>query len=131
TGQRDLWNRKAFRILVQFGRSTRLPELSEIPTGRELAADGDARALIEFAELPFFMALPFAAPPGVPADRAAALQSAFVQMCGDQAFREEAERLGLDLSPAAAQDVLDLLTRSAATPRDVIARYSALAAKKN
>ena len=131
TGQRDLWNRKAFRILVQFGRSARLPELSEVPTGRELAADADARALIEFAELPFFMALPFAAPPGVPAERAAALRNAFVNMCDDQVFRQEAERLGLDLSPISAQDVVDLLARSAATPRDVIARYNALAAKRN
>jgi tripartite-type tricarboxylate transporter receptor subunit TctC len=130
TGQRDLWNRKMFRALLQFGRSTRLPELSDIPTGRELAADDGARSLIEFAELPFFMALPFAAPPGTPADRADALRRAFMQMCSDPAFIEEAEKLGLDLSPIDADGVLKLLARSAATPKDVIARYNTLGTAK-
>jgi tripartite-type tricarboxylate transporter receptor subunit TctC len=131
TGQRDLWNKKAFRPLLQFGRSTRLAELSEIPVGRELAGDADARALIEFAELPFFMALPFAGPPGMPADRAKALQSAFTEMCRDKDFIAEAERLGLDLSPIGADGVLDLLVRSTATPKEVIDRYNTLIARKS
>jgi tripartite-type tricarboxylate transporter receptor subunit TctC len=131
TGQRDLWNKKAFRPLLQFGRSTRLAELADIPVGRELAGDAAARSLIEFAELPFFMALPFAAPPGMPADRAEALQGAFMQMCRDKDFIAEAERLGLDLSPIGADGVLDLLARSTATPKAVIAHYNALVARKN
>jgi tripartite-type tricarboxylate transporter receptor subunit TctC len=131
TGQRDLWNKKAFRPLLQFGRSTRLAELSDIPVGRELAGDADARALIEFAELPFFMALPFAGPPGMPADRAKALQSAFMEMCRDKDFIAEAERLGLDLSPIGADGVLDLLVRSTATPKEVIGRYNTLIARRN
>jgi tripartite-type tricarboxylate transporter receptor subunit TctC len=131
TGQRDLWNKKAFRPLLQFGRSTRLAELSDIPVGRELAGDDEARALIEFAELPFLIALPFAAPPGLPADRAEALQSAFTDMCRDADFVAEAERLGFDVSPIGAQAVLDLVARSTATPKEIIARYNALIARKN
>jgi tripartite-type tricarboxylate transporter receptor subunit TctC len=131
TGQRDLWNRKAFRPLLQFGRSTRLEELADIPTGRELATDASALALIEFAELPFFMALPFAAPPGLPPDRAEALQMAFMAMSRDKSFIDEAERLGLDMSPIGSEDVLKLLVRSTATPREVIARYNALVARRN
>jgi tripartite-type tricarboxylate transporter receptor subunit TctC len=126
TGQRDLWERHVFRPLLQFGRTTRLKELADLPTGRELTHDANALALIEFAELPFFMALPFAAPPDVPGDRAAALQSAFMAMCHDPAFLEEAEKLGFDVSPIDATQVQRLLARSAATPRDVIERYSAL-----
>jgi hypothetical protein len=132
SGQRDLWTQKIFRPLLQFGRSTRLPELPDVPMGRELAADPNALSLIEFAELPFFMALPFAGPPGMPADRAEALRRAFTAMCHDQAFIEEADRLGLDLSPIDADGVRKLLERSIATPKDVIARYNTLgAAKKN
>jgi tripartite-type tricarboxylate transporter receptor subunit TctC len=130
-GQRDLWNRKAFRPLLQFGRRTRLNELAEIPMGREFAADSNSVALIEFAELPFFMALPFAGPPGVPPDRVQALQTAFMQMCGDKAFMDEAQKLGFDLSPIDADAVLKLLARSSATPREVIARYTALGTQKN
>ena len=44
----------AFRILVQFGRATRHPQLPDVPTARELARNEAARSLIELAELPLF-----------------------------------------------------------------------------
>src|SRR5262249_7156990 len=85
SGQRDLWDKRAFRVLMQFGRTTRNPEFPDVPTGRELAGHPGILALIDFAEIPFFMSLPFVAPPGVPADRVKALQTAFMAMCRDQA----------------------------------------------
>jgi tripartite-type tricarboxylate transporter receptor subunit TctC len=130
TGQRDLWSKHAFRPLMAFGRATRHGDFSEVPTGRELAGDPEALALIEFAELPFFMALPFAAPPDIPPDRADALQTAFMAMCADKGFLEEAQRLGIETSPIAGKSILQLLARTAATPREVIARYNAIAEKK-
>src|SRR6516225_4840620 len=126
TGQRDLWDRHAFRPLMAFGRTTRHAAFPDVPTGRELAPDREALALIEFAELPFFMALPFAAPPGIPRERANALQTAFTAMCADQAFREEAEMLGIELSPIGAGAILQLLSRTAKTPPEVIGRYNAM-----
>jgi tripartite-type tricarboxylate transporter receptor subunit TctC len=130
TGQRDLWSRRAFRPLLAFGRATRHVDFPEVPTGRELAGDADALALIEFAELPFFMALPFAAPPEIPPDRADALQTAFTAMCADMAFLEEAQKLGIEMSPIAGQQILRLLAETAAMPSDIIARYNRIAEKK-
>jgi tripartite-type tricarboxylate transporter receptor subunit TctC len=130
TGQRDLWNRHAFRPLMAFGRARRHPGFPDIPIGRELAGDPEALSLIEFAELPFFMALPFTAPPDIPADRANALQTAFMAMCADRAFLEEAEKLGIETSPIGAGAILQLLARTATTPPQVIARYNAIAGEK-
>jgi tripartite-type tricarboxylate transporter receptor subunit TctC len=130
TGQRDLWSKKVFRPLMAFGRSARHPEFPDMPTGRELTSDPGSLALIEFAELPFFMALPFAAPPDIPADRAKALQNAFTAMCRDKAFVEEAEKLGVDISPIDGDAILKLLARTSATPKEVIARYNAIAGEK-
>jgi tripartite-type tricarboxylate transporter receptor subunit TctC len=131
TGQRDLWEKKAFRALVQFGRTTRHPLFPDIPTGRELTSDPNILALIDFAEIPFFMSLPFVAPPGVPADRVKALQEAFMAMCRDKAVLEEAEKLGIDMSSIDADAIMKLLTRMAATPKEVIARYNAISGEKN
>jgi hypothetical protein len=114
---------------MAFGRTTRHADFPDVPTGRELAPDREALALIEFAELPFFMALPFAAPPDIPRDRANALQTAFKAMCADAAFLEEARRLGI-VSPITGEHILGLLARSAATPGDVIMRYNLMAEKK-
>jgi tripartite-type tricarboxylate transporter receptor subunit TctC len=130
SGQRDLWTRRAFRPLMAFGRATRHPEFPDMPIGRELTSDAGALALIEFAELPFFMALPFAAPPDIPSERAAALQTAFMTMCRDKAFAEEAEKLGIDLSPIDGAGIVKLLARTAVTPKDVIARYNAIGSER-
>ena len=126
TGQKDLWAKKAFRPLMHYGRVTRLAEFPDIPTGREMTTDPKALALIEFAELPFQMSLPFAAPPDIPADRAAALRDAFVEMTKDATFVAEAERLGFDVSPIDGDSVLKMIARSAATPKDVITRFNEL-----
>ena len=131
TGQRDLWEKRAFRVLLQFGRTSRDKEFPDVPTGRELTGDPDVLALIEFAEIPFFMSLPFVAPPGVPADRAKALQQAFMAMCRDPGVLDEAARLGIDMSPIGAEEILKLVARMAATPKEVIARYNAIVGEKN
>jgi tripartite-type tricarboxylate transporter receptor subunit TctC len=96
-----------FHILLQFARLTRHAELPEIPTARELAPNADARALIELAEAPLLtMARPFAAPPGVPEDRARALQAAFLAAHRDPQLRSEAAKLGVDISPVGAEDMV-------------------------
>ena len=122
--QAAMWDSKSVRPLIQFGRSTRHPKLPDVPTGRELTNDPKVLALLEFAELPFFMALPFVAPPGLPADRAAALREAFMAMCKDAAFLDDAKNAKLDISPIDGEAVRALLVKAAATPKDVIADYN-------
>jgi tripartite-type tricarboxylate transporter receptor subunit TctC len=128
--QPEMWNSKSVRPLIQFGRTTRHPELADVPTGRELTSDPKALALLEFAELPFFMALPFVAPPDLPADRAAALKSAFMAMVQDKTFLEDAKKAKLDISPIDGEAIRQLLAKSAATPKDVIAHYNEISAAK-
>jgi hypothetical protein len=130
SGQRDLYNKHAFRPLMAFGRTTRHPEFPDIPIGREMTKDRSALALIDFAELPFFMALPFAAPPGIPPERAKALQDAFIAMCRDKGFLAEAEKIGIDMSPVDGDGVLKMLAKVAGTPKDVIARYNAISGER-
>jgi tripartite-type tricarboxylate transporter receptor subunit TctC len=126
--QAAMWNSKSVRPLIQFGRTSRHRELADVPTGRELTHDPKALALLEFAELPFFMALPFVAPPDLPPDRAAALRSAFMAMVKDKAFLDDAQKSKLDISPVDGEAVRQLLIRSAATPKDVVAHYNQISA---
>ena len=84
-------------------------------------------ALIDFAEIPFFMSLPFVAPPGVPADRAKALQDAFMAMCRDKAvLAEGAEARHRHEPDRRRRNPAARSTRMAATPKEVIARYNAI-----
>jgi tripartite-type tricarboxylate transporter receptor subunit TctC len=129
-GQMSLWQAGAFRPLVAFSRTTRLPELPDVPIARELTNDPKALSLIAFAEVPFFMALPIAAPPDMPPDRAKALQAAFMDMNRDPAFVADAQKLGLDVSPIDGDAVIRLIAQMAATPKDVITRFNEMVAPK-
>ena len=120
----DFWKTKSFTPLAQFGRVTRHPELPDVPTARELVVDPANMPLLEFAELAFFMSMPVIAPPGVPPERLAALRKAFDAMTRDPEFRDEATRMGVDLSPIDGDAVLSLIRKAAATPKAVIARYN-------
>ena len=71
-----------------------------------LPATREDRNLIEIIEIPYALSRPYAAPPEVPADRAKALQDAFMATQKDPAYLEEAEKLGIDISPIGAQEVL-------------------------
>ena len=122
--QSAMWTSKSVRPLIQFGRLTRHPQLPDVPTGRELTNDPTVLALLDFAELPFYMALPFVAPPGLPPERAAALRAAFMAMCKDPGFLDDAKQAKLDISPIDGEAVRALLARSAATPKDVVTRYN-------
>ena len=122
--QAELWNAKEVRVLVQFGRTTRHPLLRDVPLGSELTGDLRALAVLEFTEAPLTMALPFVAPAGIPADRAAALQRAFMAMVRDRDFLTDAANANLDITPIDGNAVRDVIVKMAATPKDVIARYN-------
>jgi tripartite-type tricarboxylate transporter receptor subunit TctC len=130
TGQRALYDKHAFRALMQFGRTTRHPDFKDIPTGRELTKDPGMLSLIEFAEVPFFMSLPFVGPPDMPADRAKALQTGFMAMCRDKEVLAEAKKFGIDMSPIDSDEIVRLLTRMAATPKAVVDHYNQIAGQK-
>jgi tripartite-type tricarboxylate transporter receptor subunit TctC len=121
-----------YRVLLQFARLTRHPDLPEVPTARELALSEGARELIVFAEAPLLsMARPFAAPPGLPADRAKALQAAFLLAHRDPGFLVEAAKLGIDISPLGADDMargIEQLARSSPATFDYMKKL--LAAEK-
>lgn len=106
-----------FHILTQFARRTRHPDLPDVPTARELALNDQARALVVFAETPLLTtARPFAAPPGVPAERVAALRAAFDAVHRDKDFLAEGEKLGVDISPVNAGDMIRALDDMAEAP---------------
>jgi len=111
----------AMNILLQFARKTRHPELPDVPTARELSRDDRAAQLITMAELPYVVGRPFAAPPGVPNDRAQALQDAFASLIRDPEFLAEAKRLNIDLTPLdskATFAAVDTLGRSPVELKD-------------
>ena len=108
------------RVLVAFGRTSRHPDYPDVPIAQELAKGERERRLIEAIEVPYQISRPFAAPPGVPMERAKALQSAFLAVHKDKLFLADAEKAGVDISPLGAAEVLELIRRVAETPPDML-----------
>jgi tripartite-type tricarboxylate transporter receptor subunit TctC len=95
-----------YRLLVMYARVKRHPDFPDVPTARELAPNEAARALIEFTETPLLtMAWPFVAPPGVPKDRALALQTAFAATHRDRDYLAEAAALNIPINAVSAADI--------------------------
>ena len=116
------------RILLQYGVE-RLPGLPAVPTAVELARSEADRALLRFYAVKFSMARPLMAPPEVPAERLAALRSAFDATMKDPQFLDEAQRIGLDVSPLGGDGITKLIQQVQATPQDVVDRLRELLAR--
>ena len=70
------------------------------------------------------MARPFAAPPGIPRDRAAALIAAFNATMKDPEYLADAKKSRIDVNPVTGAEIDKLLAELYATPKDVIAKAS-------
>ena len=66
------------------------------------------------------MARPFAAPPGIPADRKAALIAAFDETMKDPEYLADAKKLDIDVNPVSGKALDELLAELYATPKDVV-----------
>ena len=86
---------RKFNVLFQIGLAKH-KDHPETPLILDFAKTPEDRALLEILVAPQVFARPFAAPPGIPADRAAALREAFNKTVRDPAFIEEAERMVLE-----------------------------------
>jgi tripartite-type tricarboxylate transporter receptor subunit TctC len=111
------------KVLMQNGLK-RDPELPNVPLSLELAkSDADKQAL-EFYFTQNTIARPILAPPGVPADRVAALRAAVIAMAKDKDFKDDAARLGLDSDPVSGEEVQRVVEKLVQTPPDVVKRVS-------
>jgi tripartite-type tricarboxylate transporter receptor subunit TctC len=111
---------RGMKVLLQFARATRHPMFPDVPTARELAPSDKMRTLIELAELPFLLDRPYVAPPGIPPERARALQQAFTAVQQDSQYREDAVRLKIDVSPVGHEAALAAIGRIEAVDQETL-----------
>jgi tripartite-type tricarboxylate transporter receptor subunit TctC len=107
------------RILLQFGVD-RLPQLADVPTVIELTPNEADRAALRFYTIKFNMARPILIPPGVPADRVAALQAAFEATMTDPFYLNDAKSIGLDTNWLGATALANQAHAIADTPQAVV-----------
>jgi tripartite-type tricarboxylate transporter receptor subunit TctC len=112
TSTRPTWlPEKKVKLLVQVGLDKE-PNLPDVPSALDLARTADDRALIEVGAAPLGTGRPFLMPPGVPAERIAAMRKAMADTYRDPVFLEEAKKRQLDVgSPRTGEELQALVQR--------------------
>jgi tripartite-type tricarboxylate transporter receptor subunit TctC len=109
---------KKLNYLVHMSE-TKAPELQHIPLISDFANDRQ-KQILRLVLSRQTMGRPFAAPPGLPADRKSALRRAFDATLKDPAFLAEADKLKLDVNPVTGEAVDKLIAELYATPKDIV-----------
>jgi len=97
-------------------------ELPDVPLALDIVDDLEKKQVLRLHFAPQGMGRPFAAPPDIPADRRAALLTAFDETMQDPELLAEAAREKMEISPMPGREIDALLRELYATPPDVVAK---------
>jgi tripartite-type tricarboxylate transporter receptor subunit TctC len=122
---RDWLEQKKINIILQMAVK-KAPDLPNTPFIMDYAkTDLDKKAL-ELLFTPQVAAWPLIAPPGVPADRLAALRKAFMDTMTDPKFVAEANKLHVEIEPMTGEEMSANVKRILTFPKEVVARATEL-----
>jgi len=124
SAQHPDWLKKDFvRVLVQENAKGH-PEINRmgVPHATDFARTPQDRQVMDLIYSSEIFGRPYVLPPGVPAERVAALRKAFMAALRDPELKTEGEKLGLDLDPISGEELQDIAAKMYATPADVVER---------
>ena len=104
--------------VIQMGNK-KSTQYGDVPSVFDYAKSDMDRAVLDVHFKQLLLGRAIAAPPGIPADRLKALREGLFATMQDKDFRAEADKVGLDIDPASAEEVEELLMRFAAFPPEV------------
>lgn len=96
------------------------PLFPDAPNLFDFTDDPDVRALGEFILAPMEAGRPFAAPPGIPEDRLAALRKAFMDAATDPDYIKAMTDIASAPEPISGEEVQAIVERLYATPVEVL-----------
>ncbi len=111
------------KILVQEDLKGQ-PEVSRmgVPLSIDFAKTEEDRQVMQLIYSESLFGRPYMLPPGVPADRIAALRKAFMETFADKELIADAAKARLDLAPMSGEDMQALVSKLYALPPSISAR---------
>jgi tripartite-type tricarboxylate transporter receptor subunit TctC len=98
------------------------PELPRVAHIYDYAKDEEMRQIFDLVFGPHIIGRPVVAPPGIAADRKAALRAAFMATMNDPAFRADAKKMKLDITPSDGAWVERLFAKFFSYPKPVVTK---------
>jgi tripartite-type tricarboxylate transporter receptor subunit TctC len=121
SGKKDWLDSGYVKLLVQFA-TDKHPDLQNVPTIVEFAKDEGSRRLNSAMFAGDAMGRAFAAPPGVPSDRAKILRDAFMATMKDPAFLKRAQEGRIEIAPLSGSEVEEIVKNILGTPSNLAQR---------
>jgi tripartite-type tricarboxylate transporter receptor subunit TctC len=115
--------RKRIVVLVQLSLSKH-PDLPNVPLIMDLAKTDEQRAIFRMIFARQTMGRPYAAPPGLPEDRLAALRKAFMDTMTDKEFLYDADQNKFEINPVDGDQLEALVKEVYRTPSDVLRKVA-------
>ena len=112
-------------ILAQLSL-TKHPDLPNVPLILDLAKTPEQKQIFKLIFARQVMGRPYLAPPGLPAERAQALQQAFWDTMKDPAFLADASKQKLEINPVPGTEIEQLLKEAYQTPKAAVAKAAQL-----
>jgi len=112
-----------YKILIQEG-AERVPDIKDVQLMHELAKNDDDKLMFKIMAGPSEFTRPFAAPPGIPADRLEVLRQGFLSVFKDPEMIAEAKKSDLDFDPRSGAMVEAGMKEILATPKAAADRYT-------
>jgi tripartite-type tricarboxylate transporter receptor subunit TctC len=109
------------RVFIQFGRRN-APFFGDAVNLYDLLKSEDEKLAADIVFRQSEIARPIAAPPGLPADRASALRTAFMHAMKDPAFLADAAKVGMPIDPMTGDEVATLYESFYAAPKAIVER---------
>jgi hypothetical protein len=102
-------------------------DLPNVPLFLDLVkGDPQREPVAKFMSYAVSIARPFAASPGVPADRVTLLRRAYDDTMKDPNFLADADKLKLEIDPLTGEQVQDIVSRVLGTPKPLINQIQAV-----
>ncbi len=112
------------KLIIQMGPKT-TDEFGKVPSAFDYVKSDEDRKVLEIHFKQTILGRPLAGPPGVPKERLAALRKALMDTMKDREFLAEAQRANVDVDPATAEQVEQLVTQFADYPKSVVQKARA------
>jgi tripartite-type tricarboxylate transporter receptor subunit TctC len=109
-------------LIVQLAAS-KMPEVpAGVPLLKDFVTSADDHKVLDVIFMTTLLARPYIAPPGVPAQRVAALRDAFMAVMKDRDFLAEAEKAQIQLTPLSGVEMERDVRAAYALPDSIIAK---------
>lgn len=112
-----------FPYQIALKRSSLAPN---VPTLIELARNDEERRMFEFLSARAAIGRALVAPPGVPADRVAALRKAFDEALSDPVLLAQTKKMDLPIDPLSGAEVEAVVMKQLATPKEIVDKMNAI-----